>query len=222
MKSHMKRIAAPKTWPIARKVTTFITRAKPSGQRQDLTLPLVVIMRDMLGVVETKKQAGTILNTQEVLVNGKRVYRKNAPVGFMDVLTLGGENYRVSINKNNVLTVEPIKKTEAFTLQKITGKTSLKGGKIQLNTMSGMNILVDKDTYKTGDTISVADGKIKDHFPLAEKAPVLIIGGSHIGTVATVEKVDGKTMQLKADKETLTTTSAYAYVIGKDKPAITV
>src|SRR5437868_2925966 len=95
--SHLKRIVAPKTWPILRKTTTFIARPKPNGQKLELTMPVVLVMREMLGLVQTAAQARRILRSQPVTVNGKRVYDTDSTVGFMDLLAIGGKTYRVLI-----------------------------------------------------------------------------------------------------------------------------
>lgn len=218
--SHLKRIVAPKTWPILRKTTTFVSRPKPNGQKMELTLPVVIVMREMLGVVENATQARRILRTQEVTVNGTRIYDTDSAVGFMDVLSINKKHYRILINQNNSLTVIPVKDDEAFTIQKIVGKTQIKG-KTQLNCASGRTVLVPKDEYKVGSSISIEGGKIKAHLPLENGASVLLTSGSHIGKVGTIESIEGNTITIKTGEETVQTAKTHAYVIGKGKPAIT-
>lgn len=219
--SHLKRIVAPKTWPIVRKTTAFITRPTPKGARLELTMPIVVIMRDMLKLVDNRAQARTVLRTQEVTVCGKRVYDSDAAVGFMDIFAIGGKTYRMSLNTNNQLTFLPVKSGEEFTLERITGKTNVAGGKVQLNCQSGRNLLLAKDAHKVGDTIAVREGKIVADYPLKEGASVLITGGTHIGTVGTVTAISGNTVTIEEDGKTFTTAKRNAYVVGAGKPAIT-
>lgn len=219
--SHLKRIVAPKTWPILRKTTKFVSRPKPNGQKMELTLPVVVVMREMLGLVETAQQAKRILRTQPVTVNGKRVYDTDSAIGFMDVLSVGGKSYRIMINQNNNLTVAPAKDSELFTIQKVVGKTQVKG-KTQVNCASGRNLILAKDDYKVGDSISLGmDGKVAAHFAFENGAAVLLTGGSHIGKVGTIESVEGNVIKIKTGEETVQTAKTHAYVIGKGKPAIT-
>jgi small subunit ribosomal protein S4e len=217
--SHLKRIVAPKTWPIVRKTTKFISRPKPNGQKLELTMPAVLVMREILGVVQSAQQAKRILRTQPVTVNGKRIYDPDSAVGFMDVFAVGGKAYRVLINQNNTLIVVPT--TEDFIVQKIVGKSNVGKNKMQLNCASGRNILVAKDEYKVGDSIQIGkDGKISAHYALAAGASVLLVGGSHIGKVGTVESIEGKVINIKAGEETIQTATTHAYVVGKGKPAI--
>ncbi|MDD9953975.1 MAG: hypothetical protein OXR66_06580 [Candidatus Woesearchaeota archaeon] len=210
--THIKCIAAPKTWPIDRKAEKFVTRPRPRGLPLEQTLPLVVVLRDVLRVADTKAHVNKILKLHNVTVNGRRVHHADSPVGFMDVLGLGKDLYRVSLNKNNMLTVEPTK--NQATLQKIRGKTTIAGGKTQLNCASGMNIIVEKDTYKTGDTVAVTNNKITAHYPLKEGATTLITGGSHIGSLGTIKKIEGDTLSVKTE-ENVQTTKRYAYVVEK-------
>jgi small subunit ribosomal protein S4e len=217
--SHLKRIVAPKTWPILRKTTKFIARPKPCGQKLALTLPVVVIMRDILGLVSTSQQARKILRTEPVMVNNKRVFDTDSAVGFMDVLNVGGKNYRLLINENNTLYLVPAH--EEILIQKISGKTTLAKGKTQIACTSGRTIIIEKNDYKVGDSIVLGkDGKITANYPLAIGATVLLIGGNHIGKAGKVEKIEGKTIMVSVSGQTLETATIHAYVIGKEKPAI--
>ena len=173
-------------------------------------------------LVQNAKQAQEVLRSHTVSVNGKRIHHKDDAVAFMDILTVGKDNYRVLINKNNTLTVEPVKKGEDVTLQRLRNKTTLKGGKTQLNFESGMNLIADKKCA-VGDTLVIdLKRKITDHYPLKKGATVFVTGGRHIGVQGTVEKIDNNTITIKAGKETLETNARYAYAIGKDKPGITI
>ncbi len=220
--SHLKRKVAPKTWPILRKTTKFITRPKPKGQSLAFTLPIVVVMRDVLGVVQTADQARKVLRSQTVTVNGTRVYDTDSTVGFMDIVNINGHNHRLTINENNTLQIVPVHKGEDFMIEKITGLTTIRGGKTQLNCSSGRNVLVEKGTYKPGDSVQVSlDGKLGTRYALEKGASVLVIAGSHIGTVGTVDAIEGQNITITAGKGAFQTRSSHAYVVGKEKPAIT-
>ncbi len=221
-KTYLKRIAAPKTWPIVRIKGAFIARPKPKGQPLSLSLPIVVVMRDILKLVKTSGQAAKVLQTQDVLVNGRRVRKTSDAVGFMDILAIAGESYRMLISRKNVLVLVPVKKGEEIALQRIASKTSVHGGKVQLNFASGANVLVEKDTYKVGDTLSVEGGKVKEHYALEKGASVFVTGGSHIGELGTVESIEGASATVTAGAHTFTTAKRYAYVVGKGKPVISI
>jgi small subunit ribosomal protein S4e len=222
MASHLKRAKAPKTWPILRKTTKFITRPTPKGQPIAFTLPVVVVLRELLGTVDTAAQARRVLRESTVTVNGSRVYDVDAAVGFMDVLEVGGHKHRLVINAGNTLQLVPVGKNEEFTIDRVRGLSGLKGGKLQLNLASGRNALVAKGEYKVGDSVHVSlDGKIGVRYPLAEGACVLITAGSHIGKIGDIKDITGNVVTIETDGITFTTEKKNAYVVGKGKPAIT-
>ena len=220
--SHLKRKIAPKTWPILRKTTTFITRPKPKGQPIGLTLPVVVVLRDVLGVAQTAGQVRRILRSAEVKVNGTRVHDTDAAVGFMDILETVDTKHRLVINANNTLDIVPVRKGEEFIVEKVTGLTSLRGGRTQLNCASGRTAIVEKGAYRPGDSVQVTlDGKLGERYPLQQGVAVLLTGGKHIGMTGKVVDLAGGTVTVEADGITFTTRKGNAYVVGKEKPAIT-
>ena len=115
-------------------------------------------------------------------------------VGLMDVLTLGEENYRCVLDHNGRLQYRPIgAKEAAWKVCRIEGKTTIKGGRTQLNLHDGRNILVDdasKDAYSTGDSlkISLPDQKILEHIRFGEGTRCYLIGGAHVGSTAAVKE----------------------------------
>ncbi len=223
-KYHLKRKAAPRTWPIPRKETTFIMRPRPSGHTLALSMPVAIVLREVLGLVQTARQAQLVLKNSEVKINGRKLHHTDDPVGFMDLLTIDKDNYRVLINKNNVLTVTPVKKGEEFVIYQVRGKTTVGGGKIQLNCRGGFNLLVDVGQYKNRDSVVVdLDGKIKEKLTFEKGAAILVVGGNHIGKVGSIEEIDKEegSLTIKSGKETFQTSIDYAFVIGKDKPIIT-
>ena len=55
VKSHLKRIAAPRTWDIDRKTTKFIARPKPGQHTLQLGMPLAVLLKEILKKMKTNK-----------------------------------------------------------------------------------------------------------------------------------------------------------------------
>lgn len=90
------------------------------------------------------------------------------------------------------LQYRPISADEAsWKVCRIEGKTTIKGGRTQLNLHDGRNILVDdpsKDAYSTGDSlkISLPDQKVVEHIRFAEGTRCYLIGGAHVGSTAEV------------------------------------
>lgn len=226
VKQHLKRLATPKTWKIQKKGLTFITRPKPGAHSQRLSLSLSTIMKIMIKCAKTTREVKKMLLASEITVDGKRVKDHRLPVGLMDVISLKPtkENYRIIFNKKGNLSTISIDDKEAKSkLSQINGKTILKGGKVQLNLSDSRNIIVEKDEYKVGDSImfEVPSQKITGNFKLDKGAAILLIAGKHIADIGTVEKVGSYAVIYKNDKgEAKTTASKYAFVVGKDKPAL--
>jgi small subunit ribosomal protein S4e len=60
-----------KAWPIKRKNITFIAKPNPGSYKAEYVVPVVVLLRDILGVAETSKEVKMILhNRGDVLLNG--------------------------------------------------------------------------------------------------------------------------------------------------------
>jgi len=216
---------APNTWPIKKKGITFITRPAGAGSPMLMSIPLVIAMKDMLSIAKTTKEVKHILHTQEVTVDGARVYNHDASVGFLGTLSFLKHNYRLTINNKNSLVFVPVTDTEANLRPcRVEGKTLLGKGKVQLNCSSGLNITVSKDAYKTADTVLIDLKKklIAQHIPFEKGALVFLYKGAHVGHLAIVKDVHGKSIFLKADDgREFETRRAYCFAVGQKKPLFT-
>ena len=223
VKSHLKRINAPRTWNIKRKENRFILRPAPGGQIMEFTLPLHVLFKDMLGLVKNIREMNYILKNQKILVDGKPRYSPKHPVGLMDVveITASHEAYRLLINEKNLLYAKKTKQPK-LKIARIEKKTLLKKGLMQLNLSDGRNLIVKKDSYKTGDSLllELPSQEIKEHLALEKQATVLLLKGSHVGYTGTVEDIKGSIIKLAIDSKKIETLKKYALVIGKTKPAL--
>ncbi len=154
----------------------------------------------------------------------------------MDVITIPKtkKHYRI-IPKNGKLTlIEIPKEKSTLKLCKITGKTTTKKNIVQLNLHDSRNKLQknEKDTkaYKVGDTIEITlpNQQIKKHLKLEKGNLGLIIHGKHEGETGKIKEVK-IIMGLQKNKATITTAKKdidtlkdYIFVIGKDKPEVTI
>ena len=157
MSDHMKRLAAPRTWPLKRKVSIWVTKQSAGAHSIEDSMSAVTVLRDMVGACDTAREAKRIIGNREMFVDGKAVKNPKAPVGFMDVITIPKMNlaYRMLLTDKGKLTLVPIDEAEAaWELCKIENKTVVKGGKIQLNLSGGRNIVLDKNDYKCGPSSS--------------------------------------------------------------------
>jgi len=227
VKNHLKRIAAPKTWKIDRKENTFITQPKPGAHNKDYSMPLSLALRELLKVAKSAKEAKQIIKIKDVFVDKRKRVDERFPVGVMDIIEFPQleEQFRLLLDAKGRLTaVKSGPKESGIKLSRIESKTKLAGGKTQLNMNDGRNIIiVDKDPYKTGDTLQLAlpEQKIMDHFKLEKGASVMLIGGKHSGMLAKIDEISGKKVIIKTAKnQKHETLRRHTFVIGKDKPAL--
>ena len=228
MSDHMKRLAAPRTWPLKRKVSIWVTKQSAGAHSIEDSMSAVTVLRDMVGACDTAREAKRIIGNREMFVDGKAVKNPKAPVGFMDVITIPKMNlaYRMLLTDKGKLTLVPIDEAEAaWELCKIENKTVVKGGKIQLNLSGGRNIVLDKNDYKCGDSLKVAfDGQqVMDHYPLQDGSVVFIKEGSQAGAVKTVkslETVRGTASNLVLFTDGSETVARNCFVIGTQTAAI--
>jgi len=191
---------------------------------------MLVAIRDMLRLCDTAREARKILAAREVLVDGKIITDPNYPLGFMDVLSIPKINsfYRVLFDKRGKLALTPIpKENSIWKMVRITNKTSLKGGNIQLNLHDGRNILLKKDRFKTKDVlkIEIPTQKMLGAYPFSKGNLAMIIGGKHAGSIHRIEDIT-ITKSSKANivkmEGSISTIMDYIFIIGKKTPEITV
>lgn len=186
---------------------------------------MVLAFREILHYGNTTREVKQILSNKTVLVDGVRRKDHRFMIGLMDIISIPDlkESYRISLNKFRKLTLVKVDEKEAKEkLCKINGKGQYQG-KTQLRLSDGRTVLVDKKEYQSRDSviISVPDQKILNHFKFEKGALVLLTGGKGLGKTGTIEEIKGNTITIKSEKETIETKTDYCFVIGKNKPAVT-
>lgn len=219
---------ASKVFKPKRRKPAFVTSVRPGPHPKDRSVALSVVIRDMLNLARTAREARVILREGRVKVDGKVVKDPRRGIGFMDVISIPAINkhYRVVYDETRRLTLRETNEPD-FKLCRIQNKTMTKKG-LQLNLHDGRNILVDKDEYKTGDTIKIAipSQKILEHYPMKEGSIVYVFGGKHAGEVGNVVEILPGTLTreplvtLKSGDKEFQTSKEYAFVIGTKTPAI--
>ena len=240
-KKHLKRKPAPRFWPIHRKELVWTVKPKPGPHSIPHCIPLALIIRDILGLAETRKEAKTIISQGKIRVDGKIQREEGFPIGLMDVISIPAieKAYRVLPSEKG-LVLHSIDVDEAeFKLCRIENKSIVKGGHVQLNLHDGRSVLVqlndprnpEEDVYKTLDIlkISIPNQEILERTNLAKGVPAIIFGGKNIGRhgniaafekrpsqkrrnlLATIEDKDGNRFQ---------TTIDLVFAVGNKKPWI--
>ena len=124
--SHMKRLAMPRSWPLTRKTEVWISRPRPCGHPIERCMALGVVLRDILGVAQSMREAKRALATRRILVDGRVTTDMRRGVGIMDVLSVGDEHYRCILDNNGKLRYASISAKDAsHKLCRVDGKTTI-------------------------------------------------------------------------------------------------
>ncbi len=204
--ARLKRKPAPAFWPIHRKEMPWI--AKPSSGAHSLQkcMPLTMVLRDVLGVAETRKEGVIILSQGKVKVNGKIRKRDDFPVGLMDVISMPDMDkyYRV-MPSHKGLVLAPISKEESnTTLVRVEDKQTVSNG-VQISLHDGTNMLIKvtdpknptEVAYETFDVLKVTypEKTVGQTLKTKEGNIAVITGGKNIGKqgkIAEIEKTEAK------------------------------
>ncbi|MBP2133159.1 small subunit ribosomal protein S4e [Methanomicrobium sp. W14] len=235
MSNHMKRLNSPSGWRVAKKINKFVAKTSP-GPHNKKAMPMAVWLRDHMGLALNMKEAKKILKDRSVLVNGVVCTDPKLGIGVFDIVAIPKTEkyYRILRNKKGDYVSVPISAEDASTrLCKISDKTIVKGGTIQLNLRYGANIVVDTQDYKPKDSVVLTitgDDRMKvvDHFSYSEGNCAMIIGGSHSGKIGKISRIDtipgsiANRVYLKDLKsgEEFDTIEDYIFMVGASEPAV--
>ncbi|PCR89385.1 30S ribosomal protein S4e [Natrinema ejinorense] len=193
MTKHQKRLSVPKSWPVERKTETFTVKADAGPHGED-GVPLVVLLRDVLGYVDSRKEARYALSEDAILINGDAINDEQRPIGMFDIVAFPGrdEYYRVFPDEGGRLALTEIDEESAQSrLGKIVNKQQVPGGDTQLTLHDGTNVITDGD-YDPKDSIVVDndDKSVVAHFPYEDGALVTAVRGNHGGKVGEIDAID--------------------------------
>jgi len=218
--AHLKRMAMPKTWPIARKGCKYIMSPLP-GKNIKFCLPATIILRDLLKIASNKKEVRRIIKNKELLVNNREVKEEAFPIGFSDVISIPKikKFYKVSCNSKGKLSIEEINEDKAYSkYSKVINKTVLKKNKLQLNFLDGGNIIVGKD-YKANVNdcivIDLKNKKIAKKIPYEKGAYVKVMGGKHFGKEGIIENIENKIITIKTNSGVIKTINKNLFICEK-------
>jgi small subunit ribosomal protein S4e len=217
----LKRLAAPKWWPIEKKAKKFVV--SPRGPHpKESSLPLLVFVRDVLKVAENSKEAKSIIKKGEVLIDGRKMKDYKYGIGLFDVIEIPAlkKAWRAVSHKKGLKFVEIPEGEKKLKICKIINKKTLKKGRMQLNLHDGRNIL-SNEKYFTHDSllIEVPEQKVVQYIKLEPESLILVTGGTRMGEIAKVSKIEGNRVWLKNEKE-FEVPKRFVIVVGKEKPVI--
>jgi len=193
---HLKRQKVAKSWPIYRKGTKYVVRPRVDIKKG---IPVLIVLRDMLKIVQNRKEAKRAIHMKHVLLNNKPVTDERTSILLFDVLTLIPlkKSYRIGLSGNKKIEVNEIKEKESNNkIAKIIDKKILKGKKTQLNLSDGKNFLSNiQCNINDSVLINFKEKKIEKCIPLKENSEAFVFAGKHAGEKGVVKKINiGKKM----------------------------
>jgi len=216
---YLKRNKVEKFWTIPRKGTKYL--ARPTHDQKE-SVPLIVIARDILKIVNNKKELKKLINEKQILINNKIVRETNYPICLFDniSLPLSKKNYTAILSNNKKMIFNEISDKEAETKTfKVIGRKTISEKKSQLNLMNGRNIISDENV-KIGDSVlfNFKTKKITKVFPMSKGQNVLVIKGKHTGNSGKIEDImfrgGKKLVKIDSDKEKINVWTKNIIVIG--------
>jgi len=228
MSRHQKRVTVPVSWPIARKTHAWVAKTSPGPHSSADSMPLVMVVRDMLKLVDNAREAKRALYEGKVLVDGKIQKDYKLPVGIFDVISvpLSNQQYRVLKDEKGMFYLSLLEAGAVRKLARIENKTVIKGKKQQLNLSDGSNKLVEGE-FKVGDSLvlSLPEKNIEERIGFEVGNLAMVVGGKHtaqtgkIKEIITVKSSQPNRVIISGDVE-FETIKDYVYMIGKDQPVI--
>ncbi|WP_255195203.1 30S ribosomal protein S4e [Halorarius litoreus] len=226
MTRHQKRLSVPNSWPVERKEGTFTVKAG-AGPHGEQGVPLLIILRDVLGYVDSKKEARYALGQDSVLVNGEPISDEQRPIGMFDIISFveREEFYRVFPDEGGRLSLTPIDADSAGSrLGKVTGKRQVPGGDTQLTLHDGTSLIAKDDSIDVNDSIVVSneDKDVVAHFPYEEGALVTAVAGTHAGDIGTIDEIQvtasssPNNVLVERDEDRFETIEEYVVVIDEN------
>lgn len=215
---HLKRIAVSKKVPITnKKEYTFMQKPLPGPHSLETSIPLGVLLRDVMHVVDTAKEAKKAILANKVFVDNKKRGIK-FPVGFMDVVVVGDKCYRVWVDEKGRFKVEGDDRKNLKVL-KIKRKVSVGKDKYQLTFHDGRTYLTSDNNFRVGDSVlfDLDKKEVVQHVKNKEGVNCIIAEGRHAGVrgklAQIVVRAGVKEAIVETEKGQITTRHNYIFAL---------
>ncbi|MFH1750420.1 MAG: 30S ribosomal protein S4e [Candidatus Micrarchaeota archaeon] len=225
---HLKRLNRSMVLPIPAKGNVWIVKPGAGAHKAKESIPLLILIRDMLGIAANLKEAKQLLTRGEIIVDGKVRKTGDFSVGLMDIVVLRSikKSYQVFNIKGKFRLVEIDENDASVKSCRIVNKAPIRGGKVQLNLHDGKNIIIEKeeDRFRVGDTvrITIPNYKVDTFLKLEKGANCYIYKGKHSGTLGTLEDIivqpggQPSDAKLKVGEDFVITRKNYLFAVSKE------
>ena len=231
-RNKLKRLAAPRSWDIARKSIRFVFKPMPGPHPFWAAYPVGVVIRDLASMANLSKELKFMMKAGKVRVDGTERHTPRFPVGLFNIVSVPAEgvDYRL-VPSPKGLTLAKVSTDEAKTkLCSVNTKTKVKGGHIQYGLHDGRSMVDDTLKLSPGDAvlIEVPSQKVLGQAKLAKGSLGLILTGDRAGQLGKIADVKKGTIsrermvRLALPGGEAEIPSWLVFPVGTDSPMITV
>lgn len=235
-KRHLKRVAAPVTYRIPRKIYKFAPKVIPGPHAFNESIPVSTLLIYVLNIARNIREVKYILRNEYFKIDGKVIRDHRFPVGLMDVieLTPTREFFRVVPSTKYFIDLVKINADEAkIKLCQIKKKMMIKNGRVQMTMHDGKNFIFEQTDphakLKPGDVfvVDLFQNSVNDVIRFEKGNIALVVKGARMGLVAKIEEVikphplRPRLVRLKFDDTIIETLFKYVFPIGREAPIIT-
>ncbi|MBP1357437.1 MAG: 30S ribosomal protein S4e [Sulfolobus sp.] len=197
--AHITRFEAPWFLEISKKEYKWTVRAVPGPHKLSESIPLALVLKHYIEVVETTREAKRLIFDGKVMVDGRIRRDYKYPVGLMDVVSIPSADlyFRAIPDNTRYLKLIKITKEDAkYKFVRILNKTTNKHGNLQLNLEDGRNILIPKEKinemkFTTLSTlkIEVPSQNIATAYEIKDGKYGIIVGGRNVGLHGIIKSI---------------------------------
>ena len=228
----LKRTMSPSFWQIERKNKRFVTKPSSGSHPSKLSIPITVLIRDILKLTKTYSETKIIIRDGHVKVDSRVRKDPNYPVGLMDVveITKTDSVYRLVPSKKMLSPIVIPATEKDIKLCKVINKISVDKSTFQYSFHDGRTMNLDSSTnVPVGSTfkIELPSQKVEKIIELKSNTLVVLIGGQHKGLIGTIKDIKEpsfsrpRMLDIIADNRTLEVKQELVMAIGEKTSEIT-
>lgn len=226
-----KTVSVQKVRFLKRKKHVWTIKNRTGPHSKKSSVPLGFLVRNMLGLAQTRKETKLILNSGEVRVNGTKRIDLNFPLGLFDVVEFPKTKkmHRIVLDEKGRITSAEMKSGALLEkVSKVLKKHVSKKGFVKLTTSDGFVLSEEKTSVNVSDSvkISLPGKKILENFSFSDGQIAVIIGGKHAGETGKIKEVipgsmhKPKLVKLESKKGEFSTLEKYVCIVGDAKTAL--
>ncbi|MCW1301796.1 MAG: S4 domain-containing protein [Candidatus Parvarchaeota archaeon] len=200
---HASRSSITNRIVIPRKRYKYYFRPIPSSHKKHYSIALPGLLRDVMKIASNAREAVFLMKQGYVKVDGKIVKDKKREVGFGDLISVKGEDFKVWLNDRGGLTVVSDEESKGKKKLKVISKHLDKGGILILSLSDGSNVKAGANDVNINDTviIDLAKREVEKVIPMEQGRDVIVFMGKNAGKTGKIREISGDDVEFDADGE---------------------